>query len=281
MTEFTLAIVLLAATFHALWNFAAKKVAGNLSVLWLGICAASVLSWPFALSVYRPEEIALGSLACILATGVIHAFYFGLIAKAYQSGDISLVYPVARGTGVAGTGLLASLWLRESLALIGAVGIVAICLGTALLGSGPHSHREGFTAYLYALAVGLTIALYSVVDKLGVGLVHPIVYISSMFTLTALALLPYMSRRRRSECREALEQFKPYIGVIGAGSIGTYLMILFAYRLGPASYIVAVREFAVVIGALLGVIFLHEQMTPRKVAGMVAIVVGIILVKTA
>ncbi len=268
-------------TGFALWNFAAKKVAGNLSVLWLGICAASVLSWPFALRMYRPEEMALGGLGYILATGLLHTFYFGLIAKAYQTGDISLVYPVARGTGVAGTGLLAWLWLRESLALLGVMGVVAICLGTALLGSGQRGHGEGFTAYLYALAVGLTIALYSVVDKLGAGKVHPVVYILSMFTLTALALLPYMVKQRRSECREVLGQFKTYIGVIGVGSIGTYLMILFAYRLGPASYIVAVRELAVVIGALLGIVFLHEQMTLRKVTGMIAIVAGIILVKTA
>ncbi len=280
MIGLTFAIVLLAATFHALWNFAAKKVSGNLSVLWLGICAASVLSWPFALSVYRAEEITPGGIGCILATGAIHAVYFWLIAKAYQSGDISLVYPVARGTGVAGTALLASIWLRESIAFIGVVGIVIICLGTALLGSGQRGHREGFTAYLYALSVGLSIALYSVVDKLGVGTVHPIVYISSMFTLTALALLPYMVWRRRPECRHALNQLKTFVGIIGVGSIGTYLMILFAYRLGPASYIVAVREFAVVIGALLGVVFLRERMTLRKTIGMAAIVTGIILVKT-
>ena len=280
MTGLTFAIVLVAATFHALWNFAAKKVSGNLSVLWLGLCFASVLSWPFALSVYRVEELTPVAISCMLATGAIHAVYFGLVAQAYRHGDISLVYPVARGTGVAGTALLASVWLRESLVLIGVVGIVIICFGTALLGAGQRGHHETFTAYLYALAVGLTIALYSVVDKLGVGVVHPIVYISSMFTLAALALLPYMARRRWPECCHALKQFKMFIGIIGVGSIGTYLMILFAYRLGPASYIVAVREFAVVIGALLGVVFLRERMTLRKVVGMAAIVAGIMLVET-
>lgn len=279
MTGLVFGMVLLSATLHALWNFAAKKVSGNLSVLWLGLCVASVLSWPFAISVYRAEEITLGSTACILATGAIHVAYFWLIAKAYQSGDISLVYPVARGSGVAGTALLAFIWLRESLALLGVVGIVIIGLGTALLGASQRDHHEGLTAYLYALAVGLTIAMYSVVDKLGVGMVHPIVYISSMFTLAALALLPYMVWRRRPECRQALDQLKVFIGIIGVGSIGTYLMILFAYRLGPVSYIVAVREFAVVIGALLGRILLCERITPRKVAGMAAIVGGIILVK--
>ena len=281
MTGLTFAMVLVAATFHALWNFAAKKVSGNLSVLWLGLCAASVLSWPFALSVYRAEALTSVGMACMLATGVIHAVYFGLIAQAYRCGDISLVYPVARGTGVAGTAVLAWLWLRESLTLVGVMGIAVICLGTALLGAGQRSHRDGWMAYLYALSVGLTIALYSVVDKLGVGIVHPIVYISSISTLAALILFPYIVWRRRLECRHALYQYKTFIGLIGLGSIGTYLMILYAFRLGPASYIVAVREFSVVIGALLGVILLHEQITLKKVVGMAAIVAGIVLVKTA
>jgi drug/metabolite transporter (DMT)-like permease len=281
MTGLAFAIVLVAATFHALWNFAAKKVSGNLSVLWLGLCLASVLSWPLAIYFYQGAALTPVGIACMLATGVIHAFYFGLIGQAYQRGDISLVYPVARGTGVAGTAVLASLWLRESLTPIGMAGIVVICLGTALLGSGQRRHRDGFAAYLYALSVGLTIALYSVVDKLGVGTVHPVVYISSMSTLAALFLLPYMTWRRRIECCHALSRFKSYIGVIGVGSIGTYLMILFAYRLGPASYIVAVREFSVVLGALLGVILLREQITFRKIGGMTAIVAGIILVKMA
>lgn len=149
-------------------------------------------------------------------------------------------------------------------------GIASICLGTALLGTGQRRPYEGAPPYVYALAVGLTIALYSVVDKLGVGTVHPMVYISSLSTLTALILLPSMGWQRWDGCREAWTHRKVYIGIIGVGSIGTYLLILFAYRLGPASYIVAVREFAVVIGALLGVMFLHERLTLRKVAASCA-----------
>ena len=281
MTGLAFALVLAAATFHALWNFAAKKVSGNLAVLWLGLCLASVLSWPLAFGLYRAEMFSLAGMACMLATGIIHAAYFSLVAQAYQRGDISLVYPVARGSGVAGTAVLACIWLRESLAVMGVVGILGICLGTALMGVVQRGRHQGLAAYLCALAVGLTIALYSVVDKLGVGLVHPIVYISAMSTLSALFLLPYMAWRRRPDCRRALRQFKTYIGLIGVGSIGTYLMILFAFRLGPASYIVAVREFSVVIGALLGVLFLGERMSLRQALGMAAIVAGIVLVKTA
>ena len=90
-----------------------------------------------------------------------------------------------------------------------------------------------------------------------------------------------MTSRSSTRWREAWTHRKVYIGIIGVGSIGTYLMILFAYRLGPARSIVAVRELAVVIGALLGLMFLHERVTIRKVVGMMAIVGGIMMVTTA
>ncbi|ETW94334.1 MAG: hypothetical protein ETSY1_35330 [Candidatus Entotheonella factor] len=280
MTWMVLGLVLIAAFLHALWNLAAKKVSGNLSVLWLGLCLASIVSWPFALSVYQPAQFIPETIGCILATGALHTAYFIALAKAYASGEISLVYPVARGTGVAGTALLASLWLSESITLYGTAGIGAICLGTALIGVDRTGHKHPVSPILYALLVGLTISGYSVVDKLAVGTLHPTVYISSMFSLTTLGMYPYVWWHQ-VEFKSALRGLKRYIALIGIGSIGTYLIILFAFRFGPASYVVAARESAVVIGALLGRIFLLEPLTPNKVLGIVAIVCGVILVKAA
>jgi uncharacterized membrane protein len=132
-----------------------------------------------------------------------------------------------------------------------------------------------------ALLVGASITGYSVVDKLGVGHAHPVIYISAMFTLTALLLAPYVLYGKKTECVFAYTYLKKYIGLIGIGSIFTYLLILFAFRLGPVSYIVAAREFAVVIGSVLGFVILKERLTLRKIVGIAAIVVGLILVKIA
>jgi uncharacterized membrane protein len=107
------------------------------------------------------------------------------------------------------------------------------------------------------------------------------VYIAGMFTLCTAFLAPYMLLRQRAACVSALRLLRPYIVIIGVGSICTYLIILFAFRLGPVSYIVAAREFAVVIGSLLGVVFLHERLTISKAVGIVAIVCGLVLVKVA
>jgi drug/metabolite transporter (DMT)-like permease len=281
MTFLVFFVVLLAATLHALWNFAAKRVTGNLSVIWLGVCLASVLSWPFALLVYQPGKLTLDVLPYIIATGVLHAWYFGFLARSYAVGEISLVYPIARGTGVAGTALVACVLLREALSVYGIIGILAICAGTGIIGFSKRDHQDDVAAYLHALLVGSIITSYSVVDKVGVGRVHPVIYISGMFSLSALLLAPYVLRRHKTACLYAYRHLKKDICLIGVGSICTYLLILFAFRLGQVSYIVAAREFAVVIGSILGFVVLKERLSARKVIGIAAITLGLVLVKMA
>ena len=102
LTAFTLVVV--AACLHALWNLAAKRVSGNLSVLWLGLCLAGVALAPFALySALQSFDPA--GLPYIVATGLIHAAYFGLLAAGYRHGELSIVYPLARGTDAMAMGI--------------------------------------------------------------------------------------------------------------------------------------------------------------------------------
>ena len=281
MTLVLFCAVLIAATLHALWNFAAKKVAGDLSTMWLGVCLAAVVSWPCAWLMYEAAASSPSVWMYVGATGILHVWYFALLAKAYEMGEMSVVYPVARGTGVAGTALIAWLYLHESISWPGWLGISTICTGTALLGYSVGGQRDHVTAYVHALLVGASIIGYSIVDKQAVGIIHPVVYISGMFTVTAGLLAPYVLFYKRAACWYAVRHLPGYIGLIGIGSIGTYLLILFAFRLGPVSYIVATREFAVVVGALLGFVVLKERLTARKLLGIVAITLGLILVKLA
>jgi uncharacterized membrane protein len=281
MTFVAFFLVLFAAILHALWNFAAKKAAGNLGALWLGLCLGAGLSWPFALWVAPRQQLTMQAGLFVMATGVLHAWYFWYLAKAYAIGDLSVVYPVARGCGVAGTAIVADVLLHESLSLAGVAGIAAICAGSGLVGLSRHPRTGEYTAYLHAVLVGATISGYSIVDKLAVGQVHPVLYISGIFSLAAILLAPYVLCRQRTACLYAYRYLKPSIWLVGPGALCTYLIVLFAFRLGPVSYIVAVREFAVVIGALLGLVVLKEPLTVRKAMGITAITVGLVCVKLA
>jgi drug/metabolite transporter (DMT)-like permease len=227
------------------------------------------------------ERLTLTALLSLLATGLGHAWDFGFLARSYAVGDISLVYPVARGTGVVGTAVVAVLWLHEGLSMLGMTGMLAICLGTGLVGCSRRYSKDEARAYLHASLVGATITGYSVIDKLAVGYVHPVVYIAGMFSLAALLLAPYVLRRQRAAWLYAYRHLKPAICLIGLGSMSTYLLILFAFQHGPVSYIVAAREFAVVIGTLLGFLVLKERLTARRALGITAITIGLVLVKLA
>ena len=281
MTSHVFALVLLSAALHASWNFGARKVSGNLSVMWLGMWGACLLCLP-VLFFIPVTATALGAAwPYVAATGLVHALYFLLLSRAYGEGEISLVYPIARGTGVAGTAVAASIWIHESLSGLGVAGVVAVSAGILLLGFRDLFARATYRSALYALLVGGTIVIYSVVDKQGVGKLHPVAYIYAMFLIPAILLAPYVLTWHRQAVAEAWQHRKGYIALIGPGSMATYLIVLFAFQLGEVSYIVAVREFSVVIGAALGVVLLGERLTLWKALGILSICLGLVLVKMA
>jgi uncharacterized membrane protein len=274
-------LVIAAASIHALWNLITKKVSGNLGTIAIGLWAASLGSLPFALHYILKDGLPALSLYYIGATGVIHAFYFYYIGKCYEIGDISTVYPVARGFGVAGTGIVAATVLGENISQSGAAGIMFVCLGILIIGIHKSDEYTKGNSLRYALVVGMTIIAYSYIDKVGVALVNPVSYISGMFTIAAVTLTVVAVTWHRDLLIRSLRTQIVYGVAIGIGSISTYLIILFAFRQGPLSYIAAVREFSVAIGSVMGFLFLKERLTAKKVFGITAITLGLILIKIA
>jgi drug/metabolite transporter (DMT)-like permease len=285
MTLYIFLLVLFSAFCHATWNFAARKAAGNLMAVWLGLWAGCAIILPGVIGIIIHDGVRetakLQGIICIIATGLIHTVYFRLLAAGYEEGEISLVYPIARGSGIALTAILAGLLLKEQLTLLGSIGIGLVCLGIISLSTGTHKGADDAKAIRLALCIGASIVAYSLVDKIGVGYVNPVVYIWSMFLIAGIALTPLLIRRYRGIPWQVAKQYSGYAAVIGIGSVGTYLIILFAFTKGPVGYIVAVREFAVVLGALAGIILLKERFTMAKALAICAIVIGIISIKLA
>jgi len=274
-------LVVMSAMLHASWNFVTKKISGSLGTLCIGLCFASLLTLPFAVYFVVSEGIPLYAVPYMVATGIIHAFYFYYIGKSYEFGDISIVYPISRGIGVAGTGIVAAMLLKEAISVTGCVGILLVFSGAVIIGSHRAHGGTSRKSVLYALMVGLTIIGYSCLDKVGVGYFNPVPYICGMITIAAVVLTSFVIMRHRDNIVQSWKKEKTYGMAIGTGSVATYLFILFAFRLGPVSYIVASREISIAIGAVLGFIFLHERITVRKIVGISAITAGLILVKIA
>ena len=290
MTAGIAILVLASSVLHALWNFATRKSEGDLAALWLSLWLAGLAALPLAVWFALPSGLTAASWAYMGLTAVIHAFYFTLLASAYRHGEISLVYPIARGTGVAGTATSAAALGVDTVGPLAGAGIAAVCAGILLVGLGHASrgrHAVGRSVFL-ALAAGLTVIGYSLTDKLAVttvsvgiapGGLHPMVYVCAVFLGPAILMTPYVLATAGRQLGPALRERKRYIAAIGPASLVTYLMILFALRSGPVSSIVAFREFSVVIGSALGILFLGERWTLRKAAGIAVIAAGMMMVK--
>ena len=134
---------------------------------------------------------------------------------------------------------------------------------------------------MFALLVGAMIVGYSIVDKLGVGIMNPVAYIFGLWIFATLWLTPYVFIYKRRELALAWRDYRKYIFIIGTGSLATYLLILFIYRIAQVSYVVALRESAVAIGAVLGFVFLGEKPTGFKIVGISLIVLGMMAIKMA
>ena len=282
MTPDVWALVLAAAIGHALWNFAARRLSGDLVAIWLALSGGCLLLLPVIVGLiyYRglDQLTTPAGYAYMLATGLLHIAYFLLLSKAYQRGEISVVYPVARGSGIGLTALLAWLFLHEEISTVGALGIGLVFAGIVLMGSPAFRDRSAVRGLGSALWVGASIVAYSLVDKLGVGQVHPVLYIWAMALIIVLALGPRFLGQPQL-IRQTWRQNRPYIAFMAVGILGTYLMILFAFTRGPVSYIVAAREFSVVVGSLLGFLLLKERLFPAKIAAILAITAGLILIR--
>lgn len=285
MTLGVFALVLTAALCHALWNFAARNVEGNFVILWLALCAGCLLFFPVVAAAVVFHDIHAATrpaaLWYVIATGVIHSIYFTFLSRAYEYGEISVVYPIARGSGIGLTAIIAGVVLREGISPCGAGGITLIFIGVTAMGMAVGRRSGGGKGYGFALCVGLTITAYSLVDKVGVSTMNPILYLWFMIVITVLLLVPRLLARYRGTIVRTARDHTGVILMIGIVSLGTYLMILFAYTLAPVSYVIALREFAVVIGAVLGFLLLKETVTPWKITAITLIVGGMLLIRAA
>lgn len=277
-----IAMVLGAAVLHAVWNLLAKRSDDVLAFLWVITVAPLVIyAIPFGfLAVREPWEWDWIRFA--IASAIIHAGYFSFLALAYERSDLSLAYPVARGTGLMLVPILAVPVFGDRPTAVAWIGIGLVASAILWL------HLPVFTAVLNrgdalkllsvpAFATGLTIAMYSLVDTAGVHRANPIVYLYVVYAVNALMMGPFVLRTRAAHVRRTFNQPRALL-VGGAGSFGTYMIVLAATRLAPVSYVVPMRETSVVIGALLASRILGEPLGSARLTACVLVVAGVIAI---
>jgi drug/metabolite transporter (DMT)-like permease len=252
---------------------------------WLAATAAA-LYLPLGAYLLATAGLPAPGWPFVAATAVVHAFYFILLGRAYKHGDLGLVYPIARGTGPLLVPAIAIPLLGERLSPLGALGIGLIVVGVVTIGVGgfgPAALKRldalvRHPAARYALATGVTIAIYSVNDKAGVSRVHPLLYGYLLFVGASMLAAPYFWLARRETTLACWRANRRSILLAGVLSPLTYFLALLAFQLGPVSYLAPMRELSIVIAALLGTVVLGERFSSARMASAGLTAAGVILI---
>ncbi|MBI4635856.1 MAG: EamA family transporter [Candidatus Rokubacteria bacterium] len=283
MTLSALLLVATAAVLHAYWNFLAKRSRDKvLFIWWTGVAGSLVFLpvfigwtsvWPSSPRVWAGLGVSAG----------VRALYFASLGVAYTRGDLSLVYPLARGTAPIVVPPLAILFLGERPSAEGLLGVFTVALGIYVVHL-PGLTRDDLLAPLrmlrspharYATLAGLMTATYTIIDKWNIsGDVSPLVYAYVTVPGAALLLFPIALRRTGAAVAEWRANHRTIVAVAFLMTFA-YFLVLLALRFTRASYVAAAREMSIVFGAIFGTVILGERYLLQRLTGAALIVAGV------
>jgi drug/metabolite transporter (DMT)-like permease len=277
MTLVVVALALAAAGLHAGWNVLLKSTSDPLPTSTRSLAASAAVVTPIAftgwLATGHPWLPPAGWLVLGLSA-TAELFYFVFLSRAYQAGDLSVVYPVARGTGPLIAVVAGLLVLREHLTALELLGVLALMAGIWTV------RRPRLNAGLIpALITGLFIGIYTTLDRVGINLGSPWLYGGLLWLLIAIFLAAWTRGRPLRNAADDSWRTSIAIGLMSAGAYG---LVLVALVLAPVAIVAPLRESAIVLVTAWGVWKLKEREgAVLRLVGAVAIVVGIALIALA
>jgi drug/metabolite transporter (DMT)-like permease len=281
VTAWALTLILAAAFIHATWNLLNKKASGHATFTWLVAVLSAVFYSPVAVAliVFWQMPIDLGALGLMAGSAVLHTAYFVLLNEGYRAGDLSLVYPLARGTGPLLSSVAAILLLGERPSALALAGGVLVVLGVVVMTASPQSLRVAGArkAVAFALVTGTFIAAYTLWDKQAVSkfAVAPILLDWGANLGRSLLLTPFALRHWQRACNEWHTHRFEAVGVALLVPL-SYILVLTAMQFTPVSYVAPAREISILIGTVMGTHFLSEGDVRRRLIAAGAMVVGVV-----
>ena len=287
MDPFVIALVAVSAVLHVAWNVRLKTSGDPLRAATVGMLAASVGIVPAGIVAWLiagAEPIPVDGVALGVVSGTVEAGYFILLSAAYRRGDLSVVYPIARGTApllavAIGVGILG-----ERLGVAGWIGVTLLLLGFLLLQQpwrALQGHRGFDPSIAFALATGVTIATYSAIDRVGTRIIEPVPYAAILWLTTSVVLVLWVRLVAGGDIFAGGRDEVRRSAVGGWLTLGAYLLILFALSVAPLSGVAPLRESATVFAAAWGSVRLGEAVSRRdsgrRIGASVAIVAGALL----
>ena len=288
MESFAVALVLVSAGSHAAWNYLAKGSRDKDSFMLLMNLTSQVTLLPVFILILRDWSLPMGVLPYLVASAIAEAVYFLALSRAYNVGDLSVVYPVARSAPLF-VAVAGALFLGDPLTLAGVVGILVVLMGVYILHLKSlrltslleplHSFKGPAFGFALIAAIGTT--AYSLSDKVAVTRVDPILYDFWLEIAITIALASIVLQKRgwSNLASEWVSTWKQ-ITLSGTLMRGGYLLFLVAMTLAPVGYLLSLKQISVVIGALLGVTLLGESYGAPRLLGSATIFAGIYIIAT-
>jgi drug/metabolite transporter (DMT)-like permease len=288
MSWFALALVLVAALLHAAWNVAAKKAGGNHHFVLMGAVLIVLLWAPLGLWVARDAVPRWGATewGLIVASALVHLVYFNVLLKGYRVSDLTVVYPVARGTGPLLSSVGAMVLLAETPSLWSLLGLAAVVAGIWLIAGGPSLWQKAHDPAQRARVMaglgwggltGVLIAGYTLIDGYAVKvvLISPILvdYLGNAARIPFM--LPSVWRDRAGFAAAWRSQWR-YALLMAAISPLAYVLVLYAVQLAPLSHVAPAREVSMLFAALIGGRLLGEADRGARLAGAALMAVGVV-----
>ncbi|HEY1515312.1 MAG TPA: EamA family transporter [Solirubrobacteraceae bacterium] len=266
-----LLLALAAAVVHATWNLLLSDEKDTHSAAAVAMVVGTVVFAPLSLIGWRLESAAIPYVA---SSGALELLYLTLLATGYSVAAMSFIYPIARGSAPVLVLLAGVVLLGVGASLPAAVGVVVVAAGIVLVrGLRVSGHPRDLAL---ALSIGVCIASYTLVDKNGITHASSLAYLELVFGVTATAYVAGVWRvRGRAALRAAVSRSTVLAGI---GFFAAYALTLAALRLAPAASVSAVRESSVVMATVYLAITGREQIGAARLAGAIAVVVGIALI---
>ena len=277
MDSFVFFLVLFATVMHAVWNGMVKNHPDKV------VAISSIVFGHFPLSIIAIILLPVPSLDCIpyiIASAIIHQGYQWYLLSAYQIGDLTKVYPIARGFGPLVATIISILILGLFLDSIIIFSILLICVGIMILGLFDKENKN-FKVLQLSLFTGFFIGLYSLIDGYGARLsLSAIVYMSWSFILSSL-LFPVVLRikKQKNIIQNVVKKGKKIFWIGGSLSYIIYVIVVWAFTKAPIPMVAALRETSIFFSILIGYFFLQEKITLTKVISIILIVIGVIGIK--
>ncbi len=284
MSPVALALILLSAGFHAVWNALVKVSRDKQAFMWLIQLPSLFAVLPFFLA-SQAAPIPLIGWAMIVASAIIHVLYAMSLGAAYAGGDLSLVYPLARSAPIF-VPFWAVWWLGEHPTTLGFAGIGLVVAGAYILGIEPGRTTRLWEPLLalrrrevqWAWVTALLISFYHITDKVGVGVVSPLrfQYLMAMirFVLYSVAIVPWKGRQLLEEARI---QWRSVVAVSLLQFLA-YQLVLTAMTMAAVSYVAAVRQVSVLLAVFTGSVMLREGHLTLRLSAAAAITLGVVLI---